>query len=148
MIKLAIDVGGVLIEKKTKYGPDTNFDVNDTKWLPGSLEAIKTLCQIYDVYILSFCGKRTELETRQALRKEVASYVPENKWIFTREREYKVDRMKSHGLSILVDDTEEIINWVNAAGFEGVHFGSGKYPDWSHVVEYLVGKSAEEDGGN
>lgn len=136
--KIAIDVGGVLIEKKSKYGADTNFDIDDIKWMPGALEAVKTLSQIYDVYILSFCGKKTEKETRLALRKEVSIHVPENKWIFTREREYKVDRMKEYNITTLIDDTSDIIKWVEEAGLIGIHYGSALFPDWKSIVTHLT----------
>jgi hypothetical protein len=135
--KIAIDVGGVLIEKKNRYGADTNFDLDNVQWVPGALDAVKKLTELYDVYILSFCGKKTEWETRQALKKEVLPYIPEEKWIFTREREYKVDRMKEHNITTLVDDTLEIIKWVENAGMKGVHFRSPWYPDWNSVVKLL-----------
>src|SRR5690242_18548098 len=103
MQTIAIDVGGVLIEKKEKSGADTNFDIENVRWMPGALDAVKILSEHFDVYILSFCGKRTERETRDALRKEVAKYVPEHKWIFTREREHKVLRMQELGIDTLID---------------------------------------------
>lgn len=136
--KIAIDVGGVLIEKKDKSGPDTNFDLNNIKWMPGALEGIKALSQKYNLYVLSFCGKKTERETRLALRKEILPYIPEWKWIFTREREHKVDRMKQHGITTLVDDTETIIQWVKNAGLKGIHYGSKETPDWAAVVDKLL----------
>jgi 5'(3')-deoxyribonucleotidase len=138
MEKIAIDVGGVLIEKKNKNGFDTNFDINDVKWLPGALDAIKELSQYYDLYVLSFCGKKTENETRQALRKEVLPIIPEWKWIFTREREHKIDRMKQNGITTLIDDTERIIEWVNKAGLKGIHYGSKNTPNWNEVVKQLL----------
>lgn len=136
--KIAIDVGGVIIEKKFRNGADTNFDINNIEWIPGALSAIERLSQRYDVYILSFCGRKTEAETRLALRKEVAKYIPEEKWIFTREREYKIDRMKTHGISLLVDDTLQIIDWVRKAGMKGIHFRSPACPDWASVKSLLL----------
>src|SRR6478609_5521450 len=138
MEKIAIDVGGVLIRKKELDGPDTNFDIDNIKWMPGALDAIKTLHEKYDLYILSFCGKKTERETRVALKKEVFQYIPEWKWIFTREREHKIDRMKQHGITTLVDDTEKIIQWVHDAGLKGILYGGKDTPDWESVVKTLV----------
>src|SRR5690349_13940954 len=66
--KLAIDVGGVLLEKRDLQGADTNFDLNNVIWVPGSIDAVKQLAPYFDLYILSFCGKKTEAETRIALR--------------------------------------------------------------------------------
>ena len=138
MEKIAIDVGGVIIEKKNQFGQDTNFDIDNIKWVPGALQALEKLSKIYDVYILSFCGKKTEAETRLALKKEVAQLIPEDKWIFTREREYKIDRMKTHGITTLVDDTLQIINWVENAGMKGIHFRSPWFPDWASVEKVLI----------
>jgi len=136
--KLAIDVGGVLIEKKDRSGPDTNFDLDNVKWIDGALDAVRILSQNYDLYILSFCGKRTEMETREALRSKIAKWIPEEKWIFTRKREHKVDQMQKHGITWLIDDTASIIKWVDDAGLIGLHFGSQRFPDWAAVTPYLT----------
>lgn len=135
--KIAIDVGGVLLEKKDRNGADTNFDVDDVKWLPGALDAVKKLKDLYDVYILSFCGKKTEMETREALRKFVAQDVPEDKWIFTRNRAHKAPRMLENGIDILIDDTEQIIDQVEQTGLSGMHFGGKKYKDWTAIMKKL-----------
>jgi hypothetical protein len=137
MEKLAIDVGGVLIEKRDLSGADTNFDVNDVKWIPGALEAVSTLKKSYDLYILSFCGRKTEMETRKALHDKIVEHIPEEKWIFTRQREHKVWEMQKHGIKTLVDDTFAIIKWVEEAGLQGIHFRGSKYSDWNKVVARL-----------
>lgn len=121
-------------------GPDTNFDINDIKWIPGALDAVDKLKNWYDLYILSFCGKKTEMETRIALRHKIANTIPEDKWIFTRKREHKVDQMKLHGISTLIDDTEQIINWVTNANLKGIHFRGKRFPTWQTVVSYLKPK--------
>ena len=138
MDKIAIDVGGVLIEKKNRNGNDTNFDIDDVKWIDGALQAIEKLSQCYDIYILSFCGKKTEMETRLALKKEVSRLVPESKWIFTRAREHKVKKMKEYNITTLVDDTPSIIQWVMEANLKGILYGSKEYPTWKKVVETLT----------
>jgi 5'(3')-deoxyribonucleotidase len=136
MKRLAIDVGGVLIAKKDQSGADTNFD--EVKWLPGALESVKELSKHFDLYILSFCGKKTEQETRDALRSEVLPYIPESKWIFTRKREHKVLRMQELSIDILIDDTLEIIEAVTKANLKGVHYGSEQYSTWDSCVISLV----------
>lgn len=129
--KLAIDVGGVLIAKKDRNGPDTNFalGLDHVPWIEGALDAVDILSSQYDLYILSFCGKKTEEETRLALRDRVQYYIPEDKWIFTRKREAKVDEMKRHNITTLIDDTEMIIDLVNQNGMQGILF-----KDWSTVI--------------
>jgi hypothetical protein len=135
--KIAIDVGGVIIEKKDRNGADTNFDAHNVKWIPGALNAIRRLSLRFDVYILSFCGKKTEQETRAALRQGIRDVVPEDKWIFTRERRHKVDRMKELDITTLVDDTWLIISWVSQSGLRGIHFGSPQFPNWDMIVRFL-----------
>src|SRR3978361_2226804 len=105
MEKLAIDVGGVIVEKRDLSGSDTNFDINDVIWVPGALASIEKLKEHFDLYILSFCGKKTEALTRLALREKVVKSIPEEKWIFTRAREHKVREMNKHSIPTLIDDT-------------------------------------------
>jgi hypothetical protein len=136
--RIAIDVGGVLIEKKDKSGPDTNFDVDNIRWMQGALDAVKSLSQHFDLYILSFCGKKTELETREALRTCVIEYIPESKWIFTRDRTHKVPRMQELDITTLVDDTWQIISSVENAGLRGIHYGSWRFSDWTAIVNHLT----------
>ncbi len=38
---IAIDVGGVLIEKDDVKGDDTNFDPNQINWVPDALNSIE-----------------------------------------------------------------------------------------------------------
>ena len=136
MEKIAIDVGGVLIVKKDKTGADTNFDVEDVKWMPGSLQAVEELSKKYDLYILSFCGKKTENETRIALRNKVEIFIPEEKWIFTRKREDKTKRMIEHEITTLIDDTPQIIGWVQDAGLKGILFDEKN--NWDAIREDLL----------
>jgi hypothetical protein len=133
--RLAIDVGGVLIAKKYEDGADSNFDSNNVKWLDGALAALETLSSDYDyeLYVLSFCGKKTEMETRQALQ-QVRHLIPEERWIFTRKREHKAREMKGRGIPVLIDDREDIIRNVEEQGLQGIHFGSERTPDWKAVV--------------
>ena len=138
--KLAIDVGGVLVEKKDVKGPDTNFDLDHVKWIPGALEALPILASKFDLHILSFCGKKTEQETREALANSeiISKLIPRWKWIFTRERAYKVDRMLERDIGILIDDTQEIIDLVYSCNMMGIHFTSPRYPTWDAVVDALM----------
>lgn len=135
--KLAIDVGGVLIAKKHEAGPDTNFSVDNVQWLPGALEAVDALAASYEISILSFCGKKTEEETRVALG-AIRHVVPEERWIFTRKREHKVREMKKRDIPTLVDDRLDIVEDVRKHGLAAVHFGSDEYPDWATVSNHLL----------
>lgn len=137
MEKIAIDVGGVLIQKKILSGADTNFDINNVLWLPGSLQAVEELSKFYDLYILSFCGKKTEMETREALG-AIQHFIPKEKWLFTRKREHKVKQMLTNHITTLIDDTQQIIEWVTNAKLKGIHFGSSEYPTWSSIVQTLT----------
>jgi hypothetical protein len=140
--KLAIDVGGVLIAKKHEDGADTNFDESNVKWLDGALAAVESLSANHELYVLSFCGKKTEMETRRALG-AVKHIIPEERWIFTRKREHKVREMKNRAIPTLIDDREDIIRSVREQGLQGIHFGSGETPDWLAVVQWLESRKTE-----
>jgi len=41
------------------------------------------------LYVVSFCGKKREQETRLALNHYLSDIIPEERWIFTRDRMLK-----------------------------------------------------------
>jgi hypothetical protein len=134
-MKIAIDVGGVLIDMS---GEDTNFDPNAVVWMPRALEAIKALSTQHELYILSFCGRRREMETRVALRHKVLDSIPEKRWFFTRHRLAKRRVMRQLKLDVLVDDTEEVVQHVRNDGIRVLWFGSTECLEWTNVCDQLL----------
>lgn len=127
-MKIAIDVGGVLIEKSNiATNEDTTFDKKNINWVEGSIDAAKTLAKNgYTLYILSFCGKKREIETIEALTKVgFEEWIPRENWIFVRNRRLKADEMTKHGIDILIDDTNEVVHTCRHVGHCVLHFRGG-----------------------
>lgn len=121
MCRIAIDVGGVLIQKEDFVSDvkedtvmdvkeDTTIDINGPKWGVGYEQVLPQWCQEgHELYILSFCGKKREEETRQCLRANpiIAQTIPESRWIFTRRREWKANMCQQFQINILIDDRQD-----------------------------------------
>lgn len=113
--KVGIDIGGVIIEKSNLHGNDTNFDPNAVCFVSGAYYGIAELSSRdnVEVWIVSFCGKRREEESRQALRAAgFDKVVPESRWHFTRSRESKGTEAHNLGLYAFVDDTLDVLQHV------------------------------------
>ena len=141
-MKIAIDVGGVLIEKSIseQVGEDTVFNPNDIQWVPGALDAIRTLATSgHILYILSFCGKRREMETRIALKTSgVDTWINESNWFFVRNRRLKAPCMKEHNLELLIDDTHEVVKHCRSNDIQVLHFRSDTNAiDWPSVINTI-----------
>lgn len=120
---IACDIGGVLL--KSRYGADgcTADHTADAEWIPGALEGLRSLTETHTVYLLSFCGRGTEELTRARLRAAgLDAWLPENRWLFCRNRLHKSRIMKQYGIEVLIDDLEEIIMDVKTNGLNGILF--------------------------
>ncbi len=123
--KIASDIGGVLLQSKFAADGDTADHEAEATWLDGALDGLRGLTATHTVYLLSFCGKKTETATRERLHAAgVAEWMPEERWLFCRDRKHKPRLMKEHGIELLIDDRGDIIRNVRAQGLIGVHFTS------------------------
>lgn len=50
----------------------------------------------------------------------------------------KAEYLKMHGATILIDNQREHINAVSEAGYVGILFESGEFPNWPSVIDYLM----------
>lgn len=144
-MKIAIDVGGVLIEKGANgvaTEEDTVFDPTNVNWVEGAIDAIRALATPANtLYILSFCGKKREAETvEQLLAAGIQKWIPQENWIFVRNRRLKAGQMVEHEIDVLVDDTAEVVNTCRAIGKRVIHFrghGSDSAATWGDVARLL-----------
>lgn len=139
--KIASDIGGVLLESKFRADGDTADHEATATWLPGALEGLRSLTASHTVYLLSFCGKKTEDATRERLRAaDVHTWLPEERWLFCRDRKHKPRLMKEHGIELLIDDRGDIIANVRAQGLVGIHF-----TDWASALAEFATLNAAAD---
>lgn len=110
-MRIAIDIGGVLCPK----------DIDG--FMPGAIEAIIELAKKHELWILSFCGKTRELESRTfLLANNVNIIIPENNWIFVKKPTLKANKMKELNLDILIDDTQCVIDSCTLKGVKTIKF--------------------------
>ena len=127
---IASDIGGVLLASKFRADGDTADHEAEAEWLEGGLEGLRGLTATHTVYLLSFCGLKTELATRERLRSAgVQTWLPEERWLFCRDRKHKPRLMKEHGIELLIDDRGDIIRNVREQGLVGIHF-----KDWASAL--------------
>ena len=127
---IASDIGGVLLASKYAADGDTADHEAEAEWLAGALTGLRSLTETHTVYLLSFCGLKTETATRERLRSAgVADWLPEERWLFCRKRTHKPRLMKEHGIELLIDDRGDIIRNVREQGLVGIHF-----TDWASAL--------------
>jgi hypothetical protein len=146
--KIASDIGGVLLQSKFAADGDTADHEAEATWLDGALEGLRGLTATHTVYLLSFCGKKTEMATRERLLAAgVAEWLPEERWLFCRDRKHKPRLMAEHGIQLLIDDRGDIIRNVREKGLVGIHF-----KDWvSALAEFAAldaGAATAATGGS
>jgi 5'(3')-deoxyribonucleotidase len=104
---------------------------HDLEPMPNSIETVKKLSEVYDIYFLStpmwimpesFTGKRIWIEKHFG---ELAV----KRLILTHRKDLNVG-------DYLIDDRTH--NGAGEFTGEHIHFGTEKFPDWDSVYEYLM----------
>mgnify|MGYP003294889661 FL=1 len=152
MQKLFFDMDGVLVdfqsgidklseEVKKEYEGRLDevpgiFSLMDP--MPGAIEAVNTLSEYYDMYILS-----------TAPWKNITAYSDKLAWL----TKHFGDRFKKRVVithcknlcdgDFLVDDRAK--NGASEFPGEWVQFGSERYPDWEEVTRYLISETLLHD---
>ena len=120
---IASDIGGVILHGAIGSVDCTADHDGAASFMPGSIDGLSNLASQYSLYLLSYCGLATENKTRESLRiAGVPSFLPEERWLFTRKREDKVKLMKERGIELLLDDREDIVAHVHGNGRRAVLF--------------------------
>ena len=139
--KIASDIGGVLLQSKFAADGDTADHEAEATWLDGALDGLRGLTATHTVYLLSFCGKKTEMATRERLRAaDVHTWLPEERWLFCRDRKHKPRLMVEHGIQLLIDDRGDIIRNVREKGLIGIHF-----KDWASALAEFAALDAGKE---
>jgi hypothetical protein len=117
-LKLGLDVGGVLSEYFTvQMGADTSLlgpDYLKSPAVYGAIDGVKQLIDVYDLYIISKCGKKVELRTREWLKNVgIEQYISESKWYYCKKRHEKAPIAKELGLFCFVDDRLEVLSHMD-----------------------------------
>ena len=132
--KIASDIGGVLLQSKFDADGETADHSGDAMWLDGALDGLRSLTESHTVYLLSFCGLKTELKTRERLKEAgVHTWLPEERWLFCRNRKHKPRLMKENDIELLIDDRGDIIRNVQEQGLKAIHFTS-----WAAALSELA----------
>jgi hypothetical protein len=104
---LALDAGGVMFVHSSEK--DCNEDTSQTEdWMPGAVDAIRTLQTKYTVIVNSFAGKKRGQQTKT----KVAEVFPEIPVFIVKDRDRKWEVLATKNADIMVDDRKEILDTV------------------------------------
>ncbi len=93
--KVAVDIGG----------PTIKLDDKTENLTEGAIDSLKILSKQFDVYFLSYCKLPMENKIRELFRKnQIQDIIPEEKWIFVRDRADKATQMVERKIKLLIDD--------------------------------------------
>jgi hypothetical protein len=147
MLKLGVDVGGVLLCRKT-IDKKTRKKGSESSWIPCAQESLKSLSEIYELFIVSFCSAKMLTRSKEQLRRlNVDQYVPEDHWFFVTKRTDKSQVCKEQKLNALIDDRLDVLDavkkevphvkryWFNGDKSQSKHHIVLR--DWSHAVGLL-----------
>lgn len=124
--RIFVDMDGVL----AKYEASEK-DFVDFEPIEGAVEAYETLCERYDVYILStspWSNPQAACDKHLWVKKHLGD-VAYKRVILTHYKNLLAGKA-------LIDDRT-----ANGAGdFQGehIHFGTAAFPDWDAVLDYLL----------
>ena len=119
-LKIGIDVGGVLSIHKTDVGDGEHENTGID--MPHAIESVRALAAAgHTLYIVSFCGRRRAMETRDSL---VACGLADcfAAMYFVKKVTHKKHVCASLGLDVLIDDRGDILRSVTC-GTHRVKFG-------------------------
>jgi 5'(3')-deoxyribonucleotidase len=148
-----IDMDGVLCDFDKRHEKLMSKGINqfqafnhtlafkDLDPIPGAIEAWQALQEKYDTYILS-----------TAMWSNIEAWTDKRVWVqkfLGKSANKKLILSHNKGLlkgSYLIDD--RIANGV--ADFEGehIHFGTGKFPTWKEVLDYLLTTEEKDNEEN
>lgn len=131
-----VDMDGVLVDYNLKmedYKKDLTGRFLSMKPLNDAIKAFKTLYDSgkYDIYILTSVpwGVPT---ARIEKFKWVIKYLGEE---YAYKRLITSNNKSLNSGAYLIDD--RVANGANEFNGEHIHFGTGKFPDWASVLDYL-----------
>jgi len=124
LIKVAIDIGGVLIPER-KPDPSRKFDIS--KFMPGAIIALERMCAVgCENYIVSYSPESRIAKTVPDLKgvPEFTKLIDPANWIFvTNEATRAQDKARvcsQIGADVFIDDLLDICESVKAAGIPNV----------------------------
>ena len=105
-IKIGIDFGGVLSihdKNKSSDGSHMNTELD----MPQAIESLHILKERgYELYLISFCGKKRAEETKKSLEKY--SHLFQN-YFFVKSKDHKGQVCNFLGIHIMIDDTDSVL---------------------------------------
>jgi hypothetical protein len=109
-MKIGIDCGGVLFITNTKFESSEKEDTTQTEdWVPGAVAGLRILHEEgYELFVVSFCGKRRAAETRQKLL-EVRDLIPPENVFIVKDKFKKGQVCREHRLEMLIDDRLDVL---------------------------------------
>jgi len=108
-MRIGIDCGGVLFPTNTKFEGGGEDTTQTEEWMPGALQSLDTLRKLgHELFVVSFCGKRRALETREKLL-EVKDVIPPEHVFIVKDKLKKGTVCRNEGIQVLIDDRQDVL---------------------------------------
>lgn len=109
-MKIGIDFGGVLSinDTITTLTPHRNTVID----MPGAKEAIIELAKHHELFLISFCGKRRAIETKESIIK-AGIFDCFTSLYFVKHPDYKSQITTYLGCDIMIDDTIDVLDNIS-----------------------------------
>lgn len=137
--RIAVDIGNVIYQSVKVSDSADHVMEDSTVEVKGAFNSLSLLKKNnFDMWLLSYCGEKTEMATRERLLADkVDQIVPEERWMFCRDRTLKPELMKQNQLELLIDDRDDTCALCRQQGMKAIVFGQGRTGTWEQVLMAL-----------
>lgn len=106
-MRIGIDFGGVLsIDDSVTQHKNTEID------MPGAKEAIIELAKTHELFLISFCGKRRAIETRESIiASDLNNYFTD--MYFVKHPDYKAQLIQYLKCNVMIDDRKDVLENIS-----------------------------------
>lgn len=170
-MRIGIDIGGVIIDRANDDEDTSLFGPNYLTARPvaGAIEALRMLnTEIFpgEVYIVSKCGEKIEMRSREWLKANQVhekTGISESKLSFCRDRSEKAPIARKLGLTHFVDDRLEVLGYMRGIVAHRILFApspggllrhgltSGPVVlafSWKDVLDWLTSRPKDASAGS
>ena len=114
-LRIGVDFGGVLsifqnFHQRSEDDEHESVEVN----MPDAIESLVKLKESgHELYLISYCGRRRAVETKQSLLKAIPRSDLFNELYFVRNKSHKADVCLALGCDIMIDDKLKNLNSIH-----------------------------------
>ena len=144
-MKLGIDVGGVIIKAGDRNIPNSDTflfreDYTNSPAVDGVLEMLPRLHKEFELYIISKCGRKIELRTRDWLKAhKVDLLISEDRWNFCKRRHEKAPIAETLVLDCFIDDRLQVLSYMSSVKHKFLFQPRPEeVEEWKHILKSVT----------